>query len=221
MLELVEATILARGHQPWIDIATRRYHAKLRILNSKGSWERDEVLQLFEVIVDQRYMDALLKRLGKDPDISEIEVANSRQGRLIGLIRAKGVIMRCIVDSDCFLLHASKGNRTRTEWRVLGTKRSLRNLMTRLARRNVEYEIGDISEVKHIRMLTPRQEWLLRAAYDRGYFDFPKGIRLRALARGLGISAPTLFESLKKTERKILREHFIGRDALEVHRSES
>lgn len=216
-MELVEATILARGHQPWIDLATRRYHAKLRILNSKGSRKRDEVLQLFEMTVDQKHMDALLKHLRMDPDISEMEVANFGQGRVVGLIRAKGVIMRCIVDSDCFLLHASKGSTTKTEWRVLGTKKSLRYLMTRLVKRRVEYEIRDISEVKRIRRLTLRQEWLLRTAYDRGYFDFPKGINLRALARDLDISGPALFESLKKTERKLLQEHFIGSEALEAH----
>lgn len=217
MLELVEATILARGQQPWIDVVTRRYQARLRILNSKGSRRRDEVLQLVEMIVDRKSIEGLLSHLRSDPEISEMEVMSSGQGRLVGLIRARGVIMRCIVDSDCFLLSASKAKRTRTEWRVLGTERSLRDLMSRLARRGVEYEVGEISEVKRIRGLTPRQEWLLRTAYERGYFDFPKGIKLRALARPLGISAPTLFESLKRTERKLLQEHFRGSEALEIH----
>ena len=209
-MDLVEATILARGQQRWFGAVTGRFKGKLRILRSKSSRRRDEILQLFEITVDERLKTKLLRYLKNDPDISELAITHSSQGRLVGLMRARGTIMRCIADSDCFLVQASNDSRTEIEWKVLGTNRSLKNLMAHLSRKKVEYRVRDISEVKVKKGLTARQEWLLRSAYEHGYFDSPKGTHLRALAGDLRISAPTLFESLRKTERKLLEEHFEG-----------
>lgn len=188
--------------------ATEGYGAKLRIIRSKRSHRRDEVLQVFELVVDESRKEGLLEYLKRAPDVSELSLIHTSQGRLYGLMRARGAIMRCIADSDCFLIRASNEAGREIEWRVLGTRRSLKGLMRRLTGRGIEYSVISIAEAKQRKGLTARQEWLLRSAYERGYFDSPKGIRLRALAEELGVSAPTLHESLRRTQKKLLREHF-------------
>jgi predicted DNA binding protein len=207
-LKLVEATILAEGHQNWIKAITERYGAKLRLLQSKPSGREDEVLQLFEIIVDSNVKDELLRYLRGDPDISELQITNSSHGRLTGLIRAGGVISRCIADSDCFLLSASNESDATIVWRVLGAERSFKRLLVRLESKGIGYKITDKSVVSSKRRLTARQEWILRMAFEKGYFDDPKKTHIRSLAKFLEISPPTLHESLRKTQRKILEEHF-------------
>ncbi|MDG7003551.1 MAG: helix-turn-helix domain-containing protein, partial [Nitrososphaerota archaeon] len=91
-----------------------------------------------------------------------------------------------------------------------GTKHSLRELMARLRRLRVDFRVSDISEVKRTRALTTRQEWLIRSAYENGYFDYPKRIRIGPLARMMDVAPPTLYESLRKTQKKLLEEHFRG-----------
>ena len=211
-MELIEATILARGNQKWIDAITSRYRAKFRLLHSKPSRGRDGVLQPFEITVDQGFKEKMLGHLTNSAEISEFEVTDSGHGRLFGLIRSKGVIMRCIAESDCFLISASGEYGVPIAWKVLGTKSSLRRLMTGLKKRKIRYEVADISAVKRKRVLTTRQEWLLRSAFERGYFDYPKKVRIRPLAGLLGVTAPTLHESLRKTQRRLIEEHF-ERDA--------
>ena len=210
VLELIEATILSRGQQKWIDTITSRYKAKFRLLHSKPSRGRDEVLQLFEITVDQSLKEKMLSHLKSSAEISELEVTDSSHGRLFGLVRSKGVIMRSIAESDCFLISASGEYGVPIAWKVLGTKNSLRKLMAGLKSRKIGYEIGDISEVKRKRVITTRQEWLLRSAFERGYFDYPKRLRIRTLAGLLGVTAPTLHESLRKTQRRLIEEHFEG-----------
>ncbi len=207
-MRLVEATILAEGHQDWIRAITERYHARLRLLQSKPSGGQDEVLQLFEIIVDGSLKDKVLRYLHGDSGISELQITNSGQGRLTGLVRAEGVISRCIADSDCFLLHASNESGATISWRVLGAERSFERLLARLESRGIEYKIGEKSVVSIKRRLTARQEWVLRVAFEKGYFDDPKKTHLRSLARLLDVSPPTLHESLRRTQRKILEEHF-------------
>jgi predicted DNA binding protein len=207
-LKLVEATILAEGRQNWIRAITERYGARLRLLQSKPSGRQDEVLQLFEIIVDGNVKDGLLGYLRGDPDISELQITNSSHGRLTGLVRAVGVISRCVADSDCFLLHASNESDATISWRVLGAEGSFKRLLARLESRGVEYRIGDMSVVSSKRRLTVRQEWILRVAFEKGYFDDPKKIHIRSLARLLEVSPPTVHESIRRTQRKILEEHF-------------
>ena len=205
---MVEATILAGGHQKWIEVITERYRAKLRLLQSKPSRKRDEVLQLFEIIVDAKVKDRLLRYLEDDPEISELRITNSSLGRLTGVMRARGAISRCVADSDCFLLYASNASSPVIAWRVLGTERSFKALLVRLEKRGIKYRIGDISVVKSRGRVTARQEWILRQALEKGYYDSPKRIHIRGLAKLLGITPPALHESLRKTQRKILDEHF-------------
>ena len=209
-MELIEAKILAGGHQKWINDITSRYRVKVLILHSKPSRRRDEVLQLFEITVDQSLKGKMLRHLMSSREVSELEVTNSSHGRVLGIIRAKGVIMRCIAESDCFLISASGEFGSPIEWRVLGTRRSLGKLMTRLTAKKISYEVVDISVVRKRKVLTARQEWLLRAAFVRGYFDYPKTIHIRLLASELGVAAPTLHESLRKTQRRLIEEHLTG-----------
>jgi predicted DNA binding protein len=213
-VELIEASILAKGQQTWMDAVTSKYRARFRLMHSKPSPRRDEILQLFEVVVDEHLKDRMLRYLLANQEISELEVANSSHGRIVGLMRAKGVIMRCIADSDCFLVHATGEHGAPVRWEVLGTKQSLRRLMARLKRKGIRYSIASISALKRPRVLTTRQEWLLRSAFERGYFDYPKRIHIRSLAKLLGVSAPTLHESLKKTQRRLIEEHFGDRSLL-------
>jgi predicted DNA binding protein len=207
-LKLIEATFLARGQQKWIDAVTVRYGARLTLLHSKRSRRQGEALQLFEITVDRTLKDKLIGYLQNEPDISELEITNSSHGRLVGTIRAKGVIMRCIADSDCFLVQASNDSGGEIAWNILGTDRSLRELLNSLRRKGIDFEMGEISEVRRKKTLTARQEWLLRSAYEKGYFDYPKRIRIGPLARMLRVAPPTLFESLRKTQKRLLDEHF-------------
>lgn len=206
-MRLVDATILAEGRQNWISAVTERYLARLGLLQSKPSHEPDEVLQLFEMVVDDKHRDQLVGYLRSDPEVSEFHITNSSRGRLTGLIRARGVISRCIADSDCFLLYASNESGAMIAWRVLGAERSFKRLLDRLEKKGIEYSIGGLSIVSSRSRVTARQEEVLRVAFDEGYFDDPKRVTIRELARLLGVSPPTVHESLRRTQRKILGEH--------------
>jgi predicted DNA binding protein len=206
-LKLVEATIQIKGYQNWVSAITERYQARIRLLQTKPSGSLDEVLQLFEITIDGKLKDKLLRYLQGDRDISELEITSSSNGRLTGLIRVRGVVSRCIADSDCFLLYASSNPDTTMVWKVLGVERSFKRLLVRFESKGIKYKISDKSVASGRRRLTARQEWILHLAFLKGYFDDPKKIHIRSLAKLVGISPPALHESLRKTQRKIIEEH--------------
>lgn len=59
-----------------------------------------------------------------------------------------------------------------------------------------------------VRELTAKQHELLKLAYEMGYYDFPKRIHIRELAKTLGISTAALAETLSTAKKKILSKYF-------------
>lgn len=59
-------------------------------------------------------------------------------------------------------------------------------------------------------LLTDRQEWLLREAIERGYYDTPRRITLVELAEEAGIAKSTCSEILHRAEGQVLKEFLDG-----------
>ncbi len=64
---------------------------------------------------------------------------------------------------------------------------------------------GDTGADRPLEMLTDRQREILRTAYNRGYYDQPKGINGQALAELFDISHSTVHEHLSAAERKVMQ----------------
>jgi predicted DNA binding protein len=67
------------------------------------------------------------------------------------------------------------------------------------------YEKKDILSI-----LTDKQREIMTAAYRYGYYDIPRRISSEQLSEKVSISKPTLFEHLRKAERRILTEILAG-----------
>ncbi|WP_424004872.1 helix-turn-helix domain-containing protein (plasmid) [Haloarcula salina] len=54
--------------------------------------------------------------------------------------------------------------------------------------------------------LTDRQQEALRTAYERGYFDVPRGASLEDVADELGVSASSVSERLRRAQTQLIQE---------------
>ncbi len=57
-------------------------------------------------------------------------------------------------------------------------------------------------------LLTNRQEEIIRAAFEKGYYDYPKKITIEKLAKMFDIAPSTLGEIIQRGEKKIILERF-------------
>jgi len=57
---------------------------------------------------------------------------------------------------------------------------------------------------------TKRQLEVLRTAYEKGYFDYPKRANAGEVAESLGISTPTFVQHLSRALSKVLADQFPG-----------
>lgn len=59
--------------------------------------------------------------------------------------------------------------------------------------------------------LSERQADLVQAALDAGYYDLPRRVVLKELARDLGIARSTIGEHLQRAESALVRQYMAGR----------
>lgn len=103
--------------------------------------------------------------------------------------------------------------------RVYGTKRILDVVVFRLADlRRIMTDLRAISDASIGKLLpiddptsrlTERQQTVMHHALERGYYDWPRSVDARGLARDLDISHTTLLEHLRKAERTLLEAAFV------------
>jgi predicted DNA binding protein len=71
--------------------------------------------------------------------------------------------------------------------------------------RRAAYQKADILDV-----LTDKQREVMVAAFQNGYYDYPKRISSKQLCRKVSISKPTLLQHMRKAEGRILKEIMTG-----------
>ncbi|QLH81706.1 histidine kinase N-terminal 7TM domain-containing protein [Halosimplex pelagicum] len=81
--------------------------------------------------------------------------------------------------------------------------------------KSASVEVNEVLPQEPFEDITDRQEEVLRAAYQSGYFEWPRDSNAEEVADALGISSPTLHSHLRKAEQSVLSDLFerSGRDA--------
>ncbi|WP_456368739.1 helix-turn-helix domain-containing protein [Geoglobus sp.] len=111
-----------------------------------------------------------------------------------------------IVQSGCILRKADISD-GEIVWDVICDDDSFKRLMSKLEEYGVDFDIlykGRPSKTG----TTYREEEILRYALEKGYFDYPKKIRLEEIAEHFGIASSTLSEILRRGQKKILEKYF-------------
>ena len=108
-----------------------------------------------------------------------------------------------------FLISAETRDNGKVDWTlVLSDKAVLKDIFDHLKNKSVEAELVKLTKIDDKESLTERQDKIAKVAFERGYFDYPKRISLRELARMFEVSPSTLSEILRKGQRKIVLDYF-------------
>ena len=182
--------------------------ARVKIMRIKQ--RRGTVEDLVELSSERLSPEELLAHLRKEAGIVYSDMTKVDRNRVVGMVSTHDCpICSTFAGLNTFLISADTRSDGRMEWRLLiGGNTDLKTLCNRLDVKHVKYEILEVSHQAQKREMTARQEEILRVALDLGYFDFPKRIRLEALAEKLNISPGTLSEILRRAEKNILSNHF-------------
>jgi predicted DNA binding protein len=91
---------------------------------------------------------------------------------------------------------------------ILSDYAELKKLLKEFLNYKIDVKIMKVVKVKSQDILTARQEQILKIAFEAGFFDFPRKIKVSELADKLNISVSNLSEILRRAEKNIIGKYF-------------
>lgn len=180
--------------------------AEVRVLESKP-YEDDGVRNLIE-IKSKECLDDVISSIEGNPEVYKKDFF--RMGSKLargGIAVKKCSPARAIIESECFISSAQiKGDDL--VWRLLCDQKSLKKLTDNLKARNFFYDIKKVGKIDEKELLTEKEDDIIRYAMERGYFETPKKIGVRELAKHYGLSISTISEILRRGQKKIIFSFF-------------
>ena len=208
---MLEAIVSITPPHSWIKRVTATFPALVRLLDCRSLPDEKGVQELFEITSSSDLSKKIVDCLRQDSYVYDIDIVRAEHGRIIGSLKThKCTACRAFAGANCFLISANTKPDGKLEWTLLGSDTMVRSLMRELERENVTGEVVRISKLKEEEDLTARQENILQIALEKGYFEFPKKVTLRKLAKTLDVSPATLTEILRRGQKRVIQEHFRG-----------
>jgi len=206
---MMEAVLSLRIPQNWMSEIPQKHPVTIRVID-RVPYSEKGVKDLVEIAGPEDVMGEVLEDIRKNPLVSSVDTTVTERGKLIGAITtARCEICRILTDSDVFLISAESRGGGKVDWTlVLSDKSVLKNIFDHLKAKGVESDLVKLTKIDDKESLTERQDKITHVAFERGYFDYPKRISLRELARMFDVSPSTLSEILRKGQRKIVLDYF-------------
>ncbi len=204
-----EIVLQLKAPHNWVSEITTNHPSTVRILDCKPAEAKNGIRQLVEVSSDPEHLNQIVKDVKSSPLVREAYVVESRKGRMVGSLLTKSIFCGMVMESNAFCrscLFQSKAKPDGTiEWTVAFSGReALTELLEKLKAEKIDVKIMRLTSIADVESLTSRQRNIVEVALEEGYFDYPRRISLRNLAKKMGVSASTVSEVLRRAEKKIL-----------------
>ena len=206
--EMLEATLAVSVPEDWRTAVARAYDATMDIVRCwKG--RGGTCITLVEMLVAPAAIGPALDLVRRHPTVSGVDLHDMGGGRLRGTVTSRSCARCRETGSRAFVVGARIGPDGRLVQRLIVEDRAaLREVVANYERSHRRTELLGVSSLDSDRPLTPRQEEMVQLAYERGYYNTPKDIRLDELSREFDISVSTMSEIIRKGERKIMERYF-------------
>jgi len=212
---MLEAVVSITPPHSWIKRVTTTFPVVIRVLDCRSIAEKEGVQELFEIKCEMGLSEKVIDFLKHDDYVYDVDIVKGKPGRIIGSLKTKKcTACRTFAGASCYLVSASSQPDGTLEWTLLGSDTMVKNLLKELENAKVVAQILKVSQLQDEEELTARQDHILQIALEKGYFEFPKKINLRQLAKTLEVSPATLSEILRRGQKRVLQEHFKGRPSV-------
>lgn len=195
----------------WIGRLKDRFPVDVTLLDTIPLEDKEEGVQDLVDIdlngVDPAEIESSI--VGMD-DIDFVSVSRN-EGTKVKMIVGTSHCLGCraLAQAEAFLLSAKVLDDGWVEWRVVHDERNaLDHLIERLEDAGMGTRVVEVSGFKDRESLTKDQDRVLKTALESGYYDFPKRVGVRELARKLGVSTAYISYTLRSAQKKTIQLYF-------------
>ena len=212
---MLEAVVSITPPHSWIKRVATNFPVVVRVIDCRSIAKKEGVQELFEITCPADLSEKVVDFLRHDDYVYDVDIVKGKPGRIIGSLKTKKcTACRTFAGANCYLVSASSKPDGKLEWTLLGSDTMVKTLLKELENAKVVAKVLKVSQLQDEEELTARQDHILQIALEKGYFEFPKKIDLRQLAKTLEISPATLSEILRRGQKRVLQEHFKGRPSV-------
>ena len=206
---MYEVVLSVHLKESWIGKIKDQFPVDITVLDAIP-FEGKGIQDLVEVKLNGTSPEVLEKAISDIDGVDFVKVSKVEREKVIIIVGTSGCVgCRSIIESGCFLVSADTTQEGWVEWKlILNEKKQLQKLVDNLESHGVDTNLILIQPVDDKDSLTTRQENIIKTALERGYYDFPKRIGIRELARRFNISTASVSETLRRGQKKIIEEYF-------------
>lgn len=205
---MLEAELLLRVPRMWLTEIPKRHEVSIRIVDRRPSGKYG-VRDLVEVTGPRQDLEAILEELRSEPWVKSFDLDFVDSDKLVGEVSTyRCLACASLVRSNCYLVSAYAQRDGAIKWRVMTSSRDeLKKLVAKLEKSDCEVTLQKLTSVDDREVLTDRQKEITLMAFEKGYFETPRRVKLKDLSRVTGVSQATLSEILRKGQKRIFVEY--------------
>jgi predicted DNA binding protein len=207
---MIEAVIEVNIPDGWVHDISVNFNVPVRILDCIPIGDKG-ARSFVELECDDAEMQQIVSRaIEKHPDVCKWEASMTEDGKMRGVaLLTKCRACKAVMRSDCYLRSAKTKAGGLVEWHVIATREeALVQLVRELHEAGCTTKLLSKKKVDDNSFVTKTQELAVRAALEKGYYDYPRRTGLQEMAITFGVTASTMGEILQRGERNIIREYF-------------
>ncbi len=206
---MMEVVLRIGMPKTWIGDLSKETTAKIKLLECIPDKDLGGHL-LFEIETRSENISDLLKKINAYQQICKLDISPYKKGGYLGAIVTNNCITcQALTESKCFLTYAINLKDAKIEWHIItGDEDSLTKLINNLETKGCSVELISKTFLTKKKLLTSRQDEIIKIAFENGYYEYPKKISLRELSKIFKISFSTLNEILHRGEKKIIRDYY-------------
>jgi predicted DNA binding protein len=202
---MMEVQLTIRIPESWFEDVSPLLDRPVKVIQSVPDGKQGG-RGLIEIRGDDEMTTAVVEAIRAHPTVCSVEFIPLPEGGVLGhVVTSKCAACRALTGVDCFLMSAQARADGRVDWNLItGSEGSLKELVDRLVAEGCDVEIRRARRPEVHRPLTDRQEEVIRMALKAGYYDQPKRVTIKDLAKRAGIAPSTFQEILQRAERKVM-----------------
>jgi len=204
---MIEALLNIRIPELWVTPITEKYHVSLSC--QIGAYSKQYGWGLVTIKSDDKILDKILEEIKNHQSVGGVEVKTREKGSIsfiVDVVKCKPCEM--LIKSKAFMVFPVEIKNGRMKWLLItDDNRTIGKIVDGLEEEGYDVKIERITTFEGKKILTERQEEVIRVAFSSGYFDYPKRAGSLKLASRLGISVSTLSEIMRAAQRRILAEY--------------
>lgn len=205
--EVLRVRLTVKMECPWAHHLKGLYRCETTILQCVPRKEAIGVSALAKVSIngDVSSEDLAISISKFSPSIENAKFNELRPGMYIGLVRTRNCPCASTILPFTNVLRGESLGEGKMRWTLLlESGEEVRRMLQSLKERGIEYQVEQIARVRGNFVLTAKQEQVLRAALEMGYFEIPKKANLSDLARLFNVSPRAINEVIRRTHKKLI-----------------